>query len=68
MSILAKTKNLLNIPTNSAIFTSVNLLLGVGPIIIPEPFFEAGFILSFLWFVVVFALSFNSANYIGESI
>jgi len=55
-------------PKYSAAFTAINMLLGVGPIIIPEPFFEAGFVLSICWMAIILLLSFNSAMYIGESI
>lgn len=54
-------------PKYSALFTSVNLLLGVGPLILPEPFFNAGIGLSTIWMVVVCFLSYNSAMYVSES-
>ena len=46
---------------------AINLLLGAGPIIVPEPFFEAGALLSLIWTVIILALSLNSAMYVGES-
>ena len=54
-------------PKYSALFTSVNLLLGVGPIILPMPFFDAGLALSGIWMVIICLLSYNSAMYISES-
>jgi len=63
-----KLKKFFSQPSNSAAFTTINLLLGAGPIIIPEPFFRAGFIFSAALTLVIFYLSYNSANYIGESI
>ena len=47
---------------------AINLLLGTGPIIIPERFFQAGVVLSTTWMTIIFTLSLNSAFYIGESI
>ena len=52
-------------PRNSAAFTAINILLGVGPLIIPEPFFRTGFLFSFIWTIVVCLLGYNSAHYIG---
>lgn len=52
----------------SALFTSVNLLLGVGPLILPMPFFKAGIALSTVWMIVVSVLSYNSAIFISQSI
>jgi hypothetical protein len=60
--------NKISKPRNSAAFTAINLLLGVGPLIIPEPFFRAGFFFSLVWTIVVCLLSFMSTSYIGESI
>lgn len=54
-------------PAYSAAFMAINLLLGAGPIIVPEPFFEAGVILSTIWTALILAISLNSAMYIGES-
>lgn len=54
-------------PKYSALFTSVNLLLGVGPLILPMPFFYAGIVLSIIWMVIVCLISYNSAMYISES-
>ncbi len=51
----------------SALFTSVNLLLGVGPLILPMPFFDAGIALSSVWMVVICLLSYNSARFICEA-
>lgn len=50
-----------------ALFTSVNLLLGVGPLILPMPFFDAGIVLSIIWMVIICLLSYNSAMFISES-
>ena len=55
-------------PRNNAAFTAINLLLGVGPLIIPGPFFRAGFFFSIFWTVFVCLLNYNSASYVGESI
>lgn len=54
-------------PKYSALFTSVNLLLGVGPLILPMPFFNAGIVLSIIWMVIICFLSYNSAMFISES-
>lgn len=51
----------------SALFTSVNLLLGVGPLILPMPFFDAGIVLSSIWMIIICLLSYNSAMFISES-
>lgn len=64
-SILNKFTQIFEVPKYSSIFTAINLLLGTGPLIIPEPFFEAGFVLSTIWFIVILSLSYNSALYIG---
>lgn len=55
-------------PKYSALFTSVNLLLGVGPLILPSPYFNAGILLSTLWLVTVSVISYNSAMFVAESI
>jgi amino acid permease len=60
--------NKLNEPKNNAAFICINLLLGTGPLIVPEPFFRAGFLFSTLWTILVLAISYNAAVYIGESI
>lgn len=52
---------------HAALFTSVNLLLGVGPLILPMPFFDAGIGLSIIWMIIVLLLSYNSAMFINES-
>lgn len=54
-------------PKYTALFTSVNLLLGVGPLILPMPFFKAGIILSIIWLIIISFLSYNSAMFIAES-
>ena len=51
----------------AALFTSVNFLLGVGPLILPMPFFDAGIVLSIIWMVIICLLSYNSAMFISES-
>ena len=51
-------------PKYTALFTSVNLLLGVGPLILPYTFFESGLILSSLWMLIIIIISYNSAMYI----
>ena len=38
-SILNKFKQIFEVPKYNAVFTAINLLLGTGPLIIPEPFF-----------------------------
>ena len=55
-------------PRNSAAFTAINLLLGVGPLIVPEPFFRTGFFFSIVWTIIVWYMNYNSACYIGETI
>jgi amino acid permease len=50
-----------------ALFTSVNILLGTGPLILPMPFFDAGILLSILWMIFICILSYNSAIFIIES-
>jgi hypothetical protein len=54
-------------PRYSAMFTTVNLLLGVGPLIIPAPFFQAGILLSTIWMIVISLFSYNAALYIAEA-
>lgn len=54
-------------PKYSALFTSVNLLLGVGPLILPYSFFEGGIVLSTIWMLVIMVISYNSAMYIVEA-
>ena len=49
----------------TALFTSVNLLLGVGPLIIPMPFFDAGIILSIIWMIVICIISYTCALFIN---
>jgi hypothetical protein len=49
----------------SALFISVNLLLGVGPLILPMPFFDTGIGLSLLWMVAILGLSYLSAMFIS---
>ena len=44
------------------------MLLGVGPLIVPEPFFRTGFVFSMFWTALVTLFSYLAANYIGESI
>lgn len=65
MSLFQKIKEIIQTPKYNAAFLAINLLLGTGPIIIPEPFFEAGIILSGFWMIVLFSMSLNSAFYIG---
>ena len=55
----------LNSPRNSAAFTAINLLLGVGPLIVPEPFFRTGFVFSIVWTTIVILFSYCSASFIG---
>lgn len=54
-------------PKYSALFTSVNLLLGVGPLILPYSFFEGGIVLSSIWMIIIMLISYNSAMYIVEA-
>jgi len=54
-------------PANSASFAMINLLLGVGPLIVPTVFYRAGIVLSLLWMVIIWSISFKCANYVGES-
>ncbi len=51
-------------PKYNAMFTAINLLLGVGPLIIPAPFFEAGILLSSIWMIFIIFLSYNSAKFV----
>lgn len=51
-------------PKYSALFTSVNLLLGVGPLILPYSFFQGGIVLSSIWMLIIMFISYNSAMYI----
>ena len=60
--------NQLKSPRNSAAFTVINVLLGAGPLIIPEPFFRAGFFFSIIWTLVVGILSYITIRYVEESI
>jgi hypothetical protein len=39
MSLFQKIKEIIQTPKYNAAFLAINLLLGTGPIIIPEPFF-----------------------------
>jgi hypothetical protein len=52
-------------PRNSAAFAAVNLLLGLGPLIIPSPFFHTGFYFSIFWTIIICLLNYLSASYIG---
>jgi hypothetical protein len=63
--LIGKVKSIFEVPKYNAAFMAINLLLGAGPIIIPEPFFEAGVLLSTIWTCVILALSLNSAMYVG---
>ncbi len=54
-------------PKYPAMFTLINILLGVGPLIIPAPFFQAGVLLSTLWMIIVVGLSYIAGMYIIES-
>jgi amino acid permease len=54
-------------PKYSALFTSINMLLGVGPLILPYSFFEGGFLLSSIWMLLIIFISYNSAMYIVEA-
>jgi hypothetical protein len=62
---IAKVAGIFEVPKYNAAFMAINLLLGAGPIIIPEPFFEAGALLSTMWTAILLSLSLNSAMYIG---
>lgn len=64
---IGKVKAIFEVPKYNAAFMAINLLLGAGPIIVPEPFFEAGALLSLIWTGIILALSLNSAMYVGES-
>lgn len=63
--VVDKVKSIFEVPQYNAAFMAINLLLGTGPIIVPEPFFEAGILLSIIWTTIIFSISFNSALYIG---
>lgn len=68
MGIIAnKIKSIFEVPRYNAAFMAINLLLGTGPIIVPEPFFRAGIVFSSIWGLIILFLSYNSAIYIGES-
>lgn len=62
---MQKVQRIFEVPKYNAAFMAINLLLGAGPIIVPEPFFEAGALISTIWTVVILSLSFNSASYVG---
>lgn len=51
-----------------ATFTLLNIILGSGPLIIPQPFYQAGFILSTVWYFVIGFISFLCAEYIVETL
>ena len=55
-------------PRNNAAFIIVNILLGTGPLITPEPFFRAGFVFSTIWTCIVCFLSYITIHYVEESI
>ena len=63
--VIVKVKKIFEVPKYNAAFMAINLLLGAGPIIVPEPFFEAGALLSTIWTGAILALSLNSAMYVG---
>lgn len=63
--LVQKVQRIFEVPKYNAAFMAINLLLGAGPIIVPEPFFEAGALISTIWTVVILSLSFNSASYVG---
>ena len=63
--VIVKVKNIFEVPKYNAAFMAINLLLGAGPIIVPEPFFEAGALLSTIWTGAILALSLNSAMSVG---
>jgi amino acid permease len=44
-----------------AMFTLLNMIMGSGPLIIPQPFYQAGFILSTIWFAIIGFISFLCA-------
>jgi amino acid permease len=52
----------------SVAFTIVNILLGTGPIILPSPFFDAGYILSVIWLTIIGLIGYITAEYIIEII
>lgn len=60
-------KNSIN-PRISAGLTQLNFLLGTGPLIVPMPFFQAGILFSSFWTLIVWAVNFTTASYIGEAI
>jgi amino acid permease len=51
-----------------ATFTLLNIILGSGPLIIPQPFYQAGFILSTAWYFTIGFISFLCAEYIVETL
>lgn len=51
-----------------ATFTLLNMIMGSGPLIMPQPFYQAGFILSTLWLFVIGFTSFICAEYIVETL
>lgn len=65
--LIAKVQAIFEVPKYNAAFMAINLLLGAGPIIVPEPYFEAGALLSTIWTAIILSLSLNSAMYVGES-
>lgn len=51
----------------AALFTSVNMLLALGPLILPMPFYNAGIILSIGWMVIITLLSYKSTMFMAEA-
>jgi hypothetical protein len=41
------------------------MLLGIGPLILPMPFYNAGMLLSIFWMLIVTILSYSSAMFIA---
>lgn len=42
--------------------------MGTGPLIIPQPFYQAGFVLSTAWYLIIGFTSFVCAEYVVETL
>ena len=51
-----------------ATFTLLNIIMGSGPLIIPQPYYQAGFVLATLWLITIGFTSFVCAEYIVETL
>ncbi|EAR82516.1 transmembrane amino acid transporter protein (macronuclear) [Tetrahymena thermophila SB210] len=51
-----------------ALFVACNLLLGIAPLILPNSYLQAGALFSSVFFLLIAAISYISAEYVVESI